>query len=347
MLERLARFVFRHRDLLFPALVAAILLWRPPAPLGDRAGDALWIVGVVLIGLGQALRAITIGLRYIKRGGRDGRFFAPELVVSGIFAHCRNPMYVGNLLIATGLFVAAGDLIGIAVGAGVFIALYATLVHGEEQYLAGRFGEDYAAYCRTSPRWFVRLRGLRATLGAPFDWRRLLNKEYGTLFISFMAPAGLLAWKIVRAEGVAGLAAYALPFALYAAIVLIAYVVVRVLKKQRRLDPPRDESVAHTLAVARAQINRIDDDLLRLFNARAREVRRVYDVKSENRIPRFDSARTEQILARIRASNPGPLRDDEIDRLFRSVLNTFLGMDMTDPAAARTSGSVSIEPAAG
>jgi protein-S-isoprenylcysteine O-methyltransferase Ste14/chorismate mutase len=344
MVEQLARLVFRYRNALFPLLVGSILVVRPPVPLGERYGDLLWVAGVMLVALGQALRGITIGLKYIKRGGKDGRFFAPELVVGGIFAHCRNPMYVGNLLITTGFFVAAGDPIGIVAGSALFFALYATIVHGEERYLTERFGDAYRAYCSESPRWLVRMSGLGTTLAAPFDWRRLLNKEYGTMYVSLMAPAGILAWKIVRAGGWGQLEPYLPAFATYASLVGIGYLVVRVLKKRHRLDPPREESLAHGLAVGRAHIDRIDDDLLRLLNARARAVRRIYDLKERHHVPRFDATRTEEILERVHAVNEGPLHHDDVERLFRSILDAFLMMDQSEPASEPPSYSISIVP---
>ncbi len=328
MFERIAQFVFRFRNALFPIVVGAIMLWQPPVAMGSEWGNSLWFIGVLLVGLGQSLRVITIGLDYIKRGGKGRRFFAPRLVTGGIFAHCRNPMYVGNLLLATGLFVTGGNLLGIALGTGFFVVMYAFLIHGEEQYLHGRFGDEFAAYCASTPRWGVRLRGLISTLSHPFDKRRIFNKEYGTLYISLMAPAGILTWKMFRTNGWSSVEPYLFALILYGTAVTIAYGVVRTLKKMGRLNPPQeqtqDQSVESIIENGRARINKIDRDLLDLFNARAREVRKIYDAKNKGSVPRFDGRRTAEILTRICEANDGPLSDEEVERLFHTVLDVYL-----------------------
>ena len=174
--------MFRYRNALFP--LACVLLFLPdpdPDPFAN-----LWtavIVGAVIAFVGQVVRAATIGLRYVVRGGRGRRVYADDLVVDGIYAHTRNPMYLGNLLIAAGLAIASNSwiTIGIAVPLGAF--MYTSIVSAEEDYLRGRFGAAFAAYCRDVPRWFPRLTGLGATLSSmQFRWRRVVVKEYGTPF---------------------------------------------------------------------------------------------------------------------------------------------------------------------
>jgi protein-S-isoprenylcysteine O-methyltransferase Ste14 len=62
--------------------------------------DAL---GVVVLAGGLALRSLVVGLAYIKRGGKGKKVYADALVTDGIFAHSRNPLYLGNILILCGL----------------------------------------------------------------------------------------------------------------------------------------------------------------------------------------------------------------------------------------------------
>ena len=90
---------------------------------------------------------VTIGFRYIKRGGKDGRIFAQGLVTEGVFAHCRNPMYLGNLLVVLGLLGTAGNPVGLCAGGAFFLLAYGAIVAAEETYLLGRFGDEYRAYC--------------------------------------------------------------------------------------------------------------------------------------------------------------------------------------------------------
>src|SRR5678815_5444661 len=65
------------------------------------------LAGLLIALSGQVLRAVTIGLEYIIRGGRNRQVYAEKLVTGGMFAHCRNPLYVGNFLVLVGLGVAS------------------------------------------------------------------------------------------------------------------------------------------------------------------------------------------------------------------------------------------------
>ena len=182
LLTSAGHFLFRYRNALFP--VACFLLFLPdpdPDPFPDLALAV--IVGAAIAFAGQMLRIATIGLRYVVRGGRGRRVYAEDLVTEGIYAHTRNPMYVGNLLIAGGLAVASNSWITIAIAVPLGVFMYMSIVSAEEDYLRGRFGAAFDAYCRDVPRWFPRLAGLGDTLASmQFRWKRVVVKEYGTPF---------------------------------------------------------------------------------------------------------------------------------------------------------------------
>src|SRR5690625_1233205 len=104
---RYGNFLFKYRNIIFPLVLCALLFgFYPVQPLGNTD----WSVGMNLLGFlisltGEGIRVAVIGLAYIKRGGVNKRVHADTLVVEGIFAHCRNPLYLGNLLILLGLFI--------------------------------------------------------------------------------------------------------------------------------------------------------------------------------------------------------------------------------------------------
>src|SRR5262245_45204749 len=104
MQAQIGHFLFRYRNAMFP-LVAAPLLLPGPEPFDETLVAAL--CGFVVAAIGQLIRTMTIGFRYIVRGGRGGRVYADDLVTDGIYAHIRNPMYVGNVLIVLGVAIAA------------------------------------------------------------------------------------------------------------------------------------------------------------------------------------------------------------------------------------------------
>jgi protein-S-isoprenylcysteine O-methyltransferase Ste14 len=75
------------------------------------------------------------------------------LVSRGIYARTRNPLYLSLLLIAGGGAVLTNSLWGAGAVAGLF--LYLSWVIGEEEkLLSSMFGEQFKAYCESTPRWF-------------------------------------------------------------------------------------------------------------------------------------------------------------------------------------------------
>lgn len=199
-LERAGHSLFRTRNALFPAAFVGVVLSFPPPPAPSRIG---WVAtGLSLLLLGQALRVTTIGFAYIKRGGKGGRIYAKGLVTGGIFAHCRNPMYAGNLLAVLGLLTLAGNPFGLAVGGVLFLLAYLSIVLAEETYLEGQFGDEYRAYRARVPRFLPRLRGIVATLKPlAFDWRKVVAKEHGTIYLNLMLAVGILAYAAHRRGG--------------------------------------------------------------------------------------------------------------------------------------------------
>ncbi|MFC1608432.1 isoprenylcysteine carboxylmethyltransferase family protein, partial [Candidatus Latescibacterota bacterium] len=93
-------FLFHYRNILFPLFYAGLFI---PSPELFSSYPVAAIAGLAICLLGQGIRVITIGLVYIIRGGSNRRVYAKDLVTTGMFHHCRNPLYVGNILVLFGL----------------------------------------------------------------------------------------------------------------------------------------------------------------------------------------------------------------------------------------------------
>lgn len=188
MMQRLGNFLFKHRNLVFPIVFVLMVLGTEPF-LGDRQTEKwIYVTGIIVTLSGQFIRALTIGLAYIIRGGRDKKVYAKTLVTNGIFAHCRNPLYLGNILIVAGLGIVADSVMFYFIGIPFFILSYMAIITAEENYLTDKFGEEYREYCRKVNRLIPNLSGIRTTLKSmTFNWRRLLVKEYGTTYIWIIA----------------------------------------------------------------------------------------------------------------------------------------------------------------
>lgn len=238
ILERCGPVFYRHRTFLLPGtLLLLVLLFEPRAAGGSRRLDTLVdLAGFALALAGQGLRAAVIGYAYIRRGGKDGKAYADDLVTGGLFAHARNPLYLGNLLILLGLLIMFGNPVAFAIAAPLGLFFYAAIVASEEAYLRGRFGAVFDEYCRRVPRWIPDFRGLSASIAdMRFNARRLTRKEYGSAY-AWCAAAVLL-----RVYEVSVLPVYeperaAVPVYLAGLTVLTAaWALARFLKKKRLL----------------------------------------------------------------------------------------------------------------
>ncbi|MCL4776469.1 MAG: isoprenylcysteine carboxylmethyltransferase family protein [Gammaproteobacteria bacterium] len=180
MMVAIGNFAFRFRNYLFPLALPLVLL---PGPRLFEAYGWAALLGLVVALAGQAVRAMTIALKYIIRGGRDRRVYAEDLVTDGLYAHCRNPMYLGNILMISGVAITSNSWCCVLVVVPLFSFLYLAIIAAEQAYLQQKFGAAFRAYCRDVPGLLPRLRGLAGTIGRmEFHWRRLLVKEYGTVF---------------------------------------------------------------------------------------------------------------------------------------------------------------------
>ena len=79
-----------------------------------------------------------------------------DLVTTGVFAKTRNPIYLAGLLMTLGWSVSFWSIYGMIFS----MALYQVLlikISMEEKFLHEKFGEEYLAYKKTTPRLFPRL----------------------------------------------------------------------------------------------------------------------------------------------------------------------------------------------
>jgi protein-S-isoprenylcysteine O-methyltransferase Ste14 len=160
--------------------IAALVLVRP-TPLSLA-------LGLPLVLLGEALRLWASG--HIEK--------TKALATGGPYAHTRNPLYVGSLLIAAGVAV-AGATWWVALAAAVyFLAFYPSVIREEADFLAKKFGEEYTLWAAEVPLFLPRVApgGKRSSR---FDWARVQqNREWRTA-VAVPALAGLLfaRWALV------------------------------------------------------------------------------------------------------------------------------------------------------
>ena len=234
----IGNFFFRYRNWIFILFYAALFIPSWPLVGPETAGENyyLWpvIIGLVTTVLGQLIRGATIGLAYIVRGGKSGKPYADGLVTEGIFRHVRNPLYVGNILMLLGVGILANSLVYVAIVIPIFLFIYQAIVLAEENFLRGKFGPGFDAYCKDVNRWWPRFAGLASTLGSmEFNWKRWILKEHTTQFIWLIGITLLLLLNYPQFSGYDN-SRRNLLIGIILGILLLIYILIRFLKKTGR-----------------------------------------------------------------------------------------------------------------
>lgn len=114
-------------------------------------------VGLAIAIIGELIR--LWGVSWAGSETRTTNVGGTFLIISGPFAYVRNPLYVGNILMYTGLGVMSYALFPYLQIAGLlyFLIQYYFIVSKEEEYLRGHFGEQYAEYTKNVNRFFPRV----------------------------------------------------------------------------------------------------------------------------------------------------------------------------------------------
>jgi protein-S-isoprenylcysteine O-methyltransferase Ste14 len=164
-------------------LIAAVVVVARPTPLSVS-------VGFVFVALGEAVRFWASG--HLRK--------TVELITSGPYRYTRNPLYLGRLLILTGLCVMArmpyyANLVVLAVGYAIFFGYYLPRKERVEPARLREFhGESYEPYFRAVPALFPTLKPYPE--GASTGWssaRMLRNREH-FMVIVLLAVSLLMLW---------------------------------------------------------------------------------------------------------------------------------------------------------
>jgi len=146
-----------------------------------------WLVGALVALLARPTTlSLLVGLP-LALVGEAARLWASGhiektrcLATGGPYAHSRNPLYFGSLLIALGVAVACWSPWVVLAVALYFLAFYPNVMREEAAFLARKFPVEYAAWERQVPLFWPRLQpaGQRTSR---FDWARVrVNREWRT-----------------------------------------------------------------------------------------------------------------------------------------------------------------------
>ncbi len=111
------------------------------------------VIGVLLMAAGVAL-AVSGRSNFVRSGTNVNPYkSSTALVTTGIYAHLRNPMYVGLAFLVTGIGFALASDWTIVMLVAAALTVHFGVVEREEQYLSAKFGKPYLDYKAAVPRY--------------------------------------------------------------------------------------------------------------------------------------------------------------------------------------------------
>ena len=150
---------------------------RIRVPLGFVFAAAyIWLARptIASIVIGSCVAFVGLCIRALASGHVEKN---EVLATSGPYAHTRNPLYLGSIILAVGFLIAAKSWWLPLIAAVMLIAIYVPVIRSEEEFLRTRFPEfdDYAAQV---PRLFPRVRSYEkrpASFSPHLYWK---HREY-------------------------------------------------------------------------------------------------------------------------------------------------------------------------
>jgi protein-S-isoprenylcysteine O-methyltransferase Ste14 len=155
---------------------AVLYIWlAKPTATSILIGAAVAIPGLVV-------RALASG--HVQKN--------EQLTTSGPYAHTRNPLYLGSLILAAGFTLAARSWWIVFAVIVFFFVIYVPVIQAEEKFLRERFPQ-FENYADHVPLLFPRLTAFEANRGG-FSWDLYRkHREYNSLLGSSAIAAALVA----------------------------------------------------------------------------------------------------------------------------------------------------------
>lgn len=192
---KLSEYFFKYRSYTPIPFVIIMLLYN---------NSNIWsiIAGLLVAAVGEYIRLWGVswaGSETRTTGGVGGTY----LVISGPFSHVRNPLYLGNILMYTGIGIMSFALFPYLQIAGLifFSIQYHLIVKEEEGYLRKTFGKEYNEYTTKVPRFIPRISSYRnkGVEQPDFSWKAGLRSEGRTFqAFGFIIITLIIVWLVRR-----------------------------------------------------------------------------------------------------------------------------------------------------
>ncbi len=225
---KIGNFLFKHRSFTPIPLIIIVFIIFKPVNLGDK-NILINLSGIFISFIGEIIRIIAVGYSFTGTSGRETFLRADALNTTGIYAIVRNPLYIGNFFMFTGLVIVFSNVFATFVFALFLILQYYFIILSEESFLKEKYGESYEAYCRQVKRIIPTFKNYKRNRN-PFSLKKVILKENDSIFNMLMMFLLVLLYKEWRFNGrIDQPILYIIP----GGILMVLYVIVKIIKRRK------------------------------------------------------------------------------------------------------------------
>lgn len=225
---KLGNFLFKHRSFTPVPLIVLVFVIFKPVDLGG-ANFFINLCGFMASMSGELIRVIAVGYAHSGTSGRESFLKADALNTTGIYSLVRNPLYIGNFLIFSGLLVVFANIWAEVIVAVFLIMQYYFIILSEEDFLRKKYGKEYEDYCGRVRRLIPAFKNYEKTSNS-FDLRKVIFKESDSVFNMLAIYLLVLVYK---ERFFSGSIKHPFLFIIPGAVLVLSYILVKIVKKRK------------------------------------------------------------------------------------------------------------------
>ena len=190
---KVGNFLFKHRSFTPIPLIIIVFIIFKPVDLNEK-NIILNLAGLLVSLLGETIRIFAVGYSFTGTSGRETFLRADALNTTGIYAIVRNPLYIGNFFIFTGIVIVFSNVFAVFGFALFLILQYYFIILSEENFLKQKYGESYETYCSQVKRILPTFKNYKGNQN-PFNLKKVILKENDSIFNILMMLLLVLLYK--------------------------------------------------------------------------------------------------------------------------------------------------------
>jgi protein-S-isoprenylcysteine O-methyltransferase Ste14 len=238
-MEKQGGILFRWRSYV-PLVILPVLFVAFAEPgriaqsLGETERDILSCISISISisFFGLLVRCLTVGFTPKGTSGRNtNEQIADVLNTTGMYSMVRNPLYLGNFIIALGIVLFVGVWWFVLVFILAFWLYYERIIFAEEEFLRRKFDPQFGLWAEITPAFLPNPRKWRRP-GLPFSLSSVLKREYTGLFVITASFTLLRALIDLLAKAQLDMGS---GWAIFFISGLVVYITLRTLKKKTRV----------------------------------------------------------------------------------------------------------------